>query len=97
MFTECEVDRLRTLSNSEQELKHLKAHYYSYIAASHITVYNPVSVMSAFETSSIENFWATIGECPLLSREFPPDVVDIAEDLLAGADIQPTLMDSVTY
>ena len=81
MFTEREVDQLRSLSNvswlisvwigwfspalqSELKLEDLKAHYNSYIAASsagHISVYNPVSIMSAFKTSSIQNFWVATG------------------------------------
>ena len=49
---------------SKLSLEDIKAHYHSYTAAGstgHITVYNPVSVMSAFKTSSIENFWVATG------------------------------------
>lgn len=56
MFTEPEVIRLRTLAKSELELADLKAQYNSYIAAGQISVYNPVSVMSALSNSVIENF-----------------------------------------
>jgi hypothetical protein len=45
----------------ELELDDLKAHYNSYIAAGHISVYNPVSVMSAFSASGIENVWIATG------------------------------------
>jgi len=57
MFTETKVLRLRTLSKCELALNDLKAHYNSYLAAVSISVYNPVSIMSAFEQDSIENFW----------------------------------------
>ncbi|KAK2464753.1 hypothetical protein APHAL10511_003171 [Amanita phalloides] len=50
MFTEPEVIQLKKLSNSKLELEGLKAHY-SYIAAGNISVYNPVSVMSALQQS----------------------------------------------
>jgi hypothetical protein len=77
MFTETEVLQLRTLSKvsrqslvdwliynalqCELEPEDLKAHYSSYLAAGHISVYNPVSIMSAFEQSTIENFWVATG------------------------------------
>jgi len=77
MFTESEVLQLRTLSGvsrpflvdwsiynhlqSELALDELKAHYNSYLAAGSISVYNPVSIMSAFEQNSIENFWIATG------------------------------------
>ena len=77
MFTETEVLQLRTLSKvsrpflvdrliyndlqCELALEDLKAHYNSYLAAGHISVYNPVSIMSAFEQDSIENFWVATG------------------------------------
>jgi hypothetical protein len=77
MFTETEVLRLRTLSKvsrpsvvdwliynalqCELALEDLKAHYNSYLAAGSISVYNPVSIMSAFEQNSIENFWVATG------------------------------------
>jgi hypothetical protein len=61
MFTEAEVLQLRKLSNCELEPEDLKAHYNSYLAAGRISVYNPVSVMSAFEESTIGNFWVATG------------------------------------
>ena len=77
MFTEAEVLALRKLSNvsrpsqadwsiynalqCELEPEDLKVHYNSYLAAGHISVYNPVSIMSAFEESTIENFWVATG------------------------------------
>jgi hypothetical protein len=77
MFTEAEVLELRKLSNvsrpsladwsiynalqCELEPEDLKVHYNSYLAAGHISVYNPVSIMSAFEESTIENFWVATG------------------------------------
>ena len=77
MFTEHEVLQLRTLSNvsgpflvdmsiynnlkSELALEDLKAHYSSYLAAGSIGVYNPVSIMSAFQNKSIGNFWVATG------------------------------------
>ena len=77
MFTEPEVLRLRTLakvsvsflvdwlfenvSQCELEPEDLKAHYSSYLAAGHISVYNPVSVMSAFKESRIDDFWVATG------------------------------------
>jgi hypothetical protein len=39
----------------------LKSHYDSYLAAGSISVYNPVSIMSAFEQSMIGNFWVATG------------------------------------
>jgi hypothetical protein len=98
---------------SELRLEDLGARYNSYVAAGHISVYNPVSVMSAFETSSIENFWVatglpativllnllsnTIGEFPPLAREFSDDGLRVAQDLLAGNEIDFELTDSVTF
>jgi len=77
MFTETEVLRLRTLSNvsrpflvdrsiynalqSELALEDLKAHYNSYLAAGDISVFNPVSIMSAFKKNVIDNFWVATG------------------------------------
>jgi hypothetical protein len=77
MFTETEVLRLRTLSKvsrpslvawsiynalqCELALEDIKAHYNSYLAAGHINVYNPVSIMSAFQQSRIANFWVATG------------------------------------
>jgi hypothetical protein len=77
MFTEPEVLRLGTLSEvsrpflvdwsiynalqCELALEDLKAHYNSYLAGGSISVYNPVSIMSAFEQDSIENFWIATG------------------------------------
>ena len=46
---------------SELDREALKAHYNSYLAAGHISVYNPVSVVSAFARSKIENFWVVTG------------------------------------
>jgi hypothetical protein len=42
-------------------LDDVRAHYNSYLAAGHISVYNPVSIMSAFQRSMIENFWVATG------------------------------------
>jgi len=61
MFTEPEVIKLKTLVNSSLEIADLRAHYNCYITASDISVYNPVSVMSALETSEIKNFWVATG------------------------------------
>jgi len=61
MFTDPEVIRLRMLAQSELELADLKAQYNSYIAAGQISVYNPVSVMSALSQSKIKNFWVATG------------------------------------
>jgi hypothetical protein len=46
---------------SDLDLADLKAHYNSYLAAGHISVYNPVSIMSALKTSEIDNFWVATG------------------------------------
>jgi len=99
MFTETEVLQLRTLSKCELEPEDLKAHYSSYLAAGHISVYNPVSIMSAFEQSTIENFWVATGEYPLLRRNFPGDssALDVIERLLSDADVPLELEDSVTF
>ena len=43
------------------EPEDLKIHYNSYLAAGHISVCNPVSIMSAFEESAIRNFWVAMG------------------------------------
>jgi hypothetical protein len=77
MFTETEVLRLRTLLEvsgpsvvdwliynalqSELALEDLKAHYNSYLASGDISVYNPVSIMSAFKKNEIGNFWVATG------------------------------------
>jgi hypothetical protein len=45
----------------ELELEDLKARYSRYLAAGHISVYNPVSIMSALEQVTIENFWVATG------------------------------------
>jgi hypothetical protein len=106
MFTEAEVLTLRKLSGvsapslvvrsiynalqSELDPKALKEHYNSYLAGGHISVYNPVSIMSAFEKRQIKNFWIqtgslvtvifvlqlnnSIGEFPLLRRKIPENV-----------------------
>jgi hypothetical protein len=52
---------------SELDQEALKAHYNSYLAAGLISVYNPVSIVSAFTRSKIENFWVATG---LPSRSF---------------------------
>ena len=52
---------------SELDQETLKAYYNSYLAAGLISVYNPVSIMSAFTRSKIENFWVATG---LPSRSF---------------------------
>jgi hypothetical protein len=46
---------------SELEPEDLKAHYNSYLAGGHISVYNPVSIMSAFEEFEIKNYWIKTG------------------------------------
>jgi len=46
---------------SELDPEALKAHYNSYLAGGRISVYNPVSVMSAFEQGEIDNFWIATG------------------------------------
>ena len=82
MFTETEVLKLRTLSGvsrppvvdwliynalqSELALEDLKAHYNSYLAAGHISVFNPVSIMSAFMKNMINNFWVATGLLTLI-------------------------------
>ena len=76
MFTEIEVVELKRLSQvstsslvdwliynplqSELELAALKDHYNSYLADG-ISIYNPVSIMSAFEQAQIDNFWIATG------------------------------------
>ena len=76
MFTDTEVVELKRLSQlstpslvdwliynplqSELELAALKDHYNSYLADG-IGVYNPVSIMSAFEQAQIDNFWVATG------------------------------------
>ncbi|KIL70012.1 hypothetical protein M378DRAFT_156070, partial [Amanita muscaria Koide BX008] len=97
MFTEPEVIRLITLAKTELKLADLKAQYNSYIAAGQISVYNPVSVMSALKTSEIKNFWVATGEYPLLSKQFPDDDFDVIEVLLTGAEIEFVLMEDVTF
>jgi len=77
MFTEAEVLNLRELSGvsapslmdrsiydalqSQLDPKALKEHYSSYLAGGRISVYNPVSIMSAFENHQIRNFWTQTG------------------------------------
>jgi hypothetical protein len=39
----------------------IKAQYNSYIAVHEISVYSPVSVMSALKESGIKNFWVATG------------------------------------
>jgi hypothetical protein len=41
---------------SELEPGDLKAHYNSYLAGGHISVYNPLSIMCAFEQSTIKSY-----------------------------------------
>ena len=57
------VDRLLYNFALESELdpKELKLHYNSYLTGGCISVYNPVSIMSAFENRQIENFWVATG------------------------------------
>jgi len=50
---------------SKLTIEELKSHYNSYLAAGCISVYNPVSIMSAFKKSSIENFWIATGLRPI--------------------------------
>ena len=40
---------------------------------------------------------STIGEFPLLNRQFPDDGINVVEDLLTGAEIEFDLMENVTY
>jgi len=83
----------------ELEPEDLKVHYSSYLAAGHISVYNPVLIMSAFEESTIKNFWVATGEYPLLRRNIPEDVsaLDTIERLLSDADVPLELDESVTF
>ncbi|KAK2459529.1 hypothetical protein APHAL10511_008453 [Amanita phalloides] len=97
MFTEPEVIKLKMLVNSSLEITDLRAHYNSYVAAGDISVYNPISVMSALETSEIKNFWVATGEYPLLSKQFLDDDFDVIEVLLTGAEIEFVLMEDVTF
>jgi len=69
--------------------------------------------MSTLSKSEIKNFWvatglpttivlfnqlsSTIGEYPLLNRQFPDDGLDVVKDLLTGAEIEFDLMEDVTY
>ena len=69
--------------------------------------------MSALSKSEIKNFWVatglptmivlfkqlsnTIGQYPLLDKQFPDDGLDAIEDLLTGAEIKFRLMEDVTY
>ena len=48
-------------SQCELKPEDLKANYNSYLAAGRISVYNPVSVVSAFQQSTIKNFWTATG------------------------------------
>ena len=47
----------KMLLQSELDPADIKAHYNSYCAAGVISVYNPISIMSAFKRSRIENSW----------------------------------------
>ncbi|KAH9967466.1 hypothetical protein BC827DRAFT_1174355, partial [Russula dissimulans] len=57
MFTTDDVLKLIRLSKSTLKFEDLKEHYDSYLAASEISVYNPVSICSALETNTISNYW----------------------------------------
>ena len=46
---------------SDLEMQDLRDYYNSYLAAGHIEVYNPVSIMSTFEHSEIKNYWVRTG------------------------------------
>ena len=88
MFTEAEVLNLRELSGvstpslmvqlifnalqSELDPKALKEHYHSYLAGGHISVYNPVSIMSAFEKGEIQNFWVATGSLVMVILGLQP-------------------------
>jgi len=88
MFTEAEVLNLRELSGvstpslmvrlifnalqSELNPKALKEHYHSYLAGGHISVYNPVSIMSAFEKGEIQNFWVATGSLVMVILGLQP-------------------------
>lgn len=97
----------------ELDQETLKAYYNSYLAAGLISVYNPVSIMSAFTQSGIDNFWVATG---LPSRsfmffdqlsdaigEFPllrADGISAFETirtLLAGGEIESKLETNVTF
>jgi hypothetical protein len=80
------------------------------MAAGEISVYNPVSVMCALEKFKIENFWgllitivlfnqlsSTIGEFPLLNRQFPDEGLEVVTKLLTGEEIEFDLMADVTF
>jgi hypothetical protein len=56
-----------TLFQPTLKFEDLKEHYDSYLAASEISVYNPVSICSALETNTISNYWISTGlfESPL--------------------------------
>ena len=69
--------------------------------------------MSALRQSEIKNFWvatglpilivlfnqlsSTIGEYPLLNRQFPDDGLNVLDELLKGAEIVFHLVESVTF
>lgn len=56
------MDRLiYDVFQSELDPVVLKAHYNSYLAGGRISVYNPVSIMSAFQQTTIKNFWVATG------------------------------------
>ncbi|KIL58829.1 hypothetical protein M378DRAFT_170096 [Amanita muscaria Koide BX008] len=99
MFTKAEVLQLRELSKCKLELEDLKAHYNSYLAAGHISVYNPVSIVSAFEQSALGNFWVATGEFPLSGRNFPECnfALDDIEKLLSGFEVSFELKNDVTF
>ncbi|KAH9974229.1 hypothetical protein BGW80DRAFT_1458312 [Lactifluus volemus] len=85
MFTESEVNQLKTEVGSELELADLRAQYNSYIAGGKIGVYNPASVMSALEESEIKNFWvATEALAIRISAEQEYYTVLLLLDLATG-------------
>jgi hypothetical protein len=46
---------------SPLEIRDLKAHYSSYLAAGNVNVYNPVSTVDALAKKKIENYWVSTG------------------------------------
>jgi len=49
------------LSQSKLSIEDLQAHYNSYLAASKISVYNPVSICSALDQGQISDYWVSSG------------------------------------
>ncbi|KAH9960947.1 hypothetical protein BC827DRAFT_1206471, partial [Russula dissimulans] len=68
MFTTEDVEKLIRLSNSTLKFEILEEHYNSYLAASKISVFNPVSICSALAANTISNYWISSGEHPLIRR-----------------------------